>query len=95
MRVYPLDEHLICRCGHEWEDHHRGCVLNKDYFDYPLTIGGCIAQECEYNQFEGYFAPRHGEKTMCKCNQFHPRARNVQRLVDEWVKKHEKDTQRG
>jgi hypothetical protein len=25
---------------------------------------------------------------MCKCNNFKPRARNVQKIVDEWVKSH-------
>ena len=94
MRVYTLDEHLVCVCGHEWDDHHHGVVVNKAYFDYPLTIMGCIGEECEYNQFEGYFAPRHGEKIMCTCSIFKPRARNVQKLVDEWNKKHDA-TRRG
>lgn len=87
MRVYKLDEHLICRCGHEHQEHHQGCVMNQKYFDYPLTIMGCIAQECEHNQTNGEYFFNKGEKKYCMCNSFRPRARNVQKLVDEWVKK--------
>ena len=87
MRVYKLDENLECRCGHIWEEHHHGVVQNPEYFDYPLTINGCIAEECEHNQVNGqYFGKR--EET-CYCNGFKPRATNVQRILDEWVKKQE------
>lgn len=86
MRVYNLDEHLICRCGHEWEEHHHGCVMNPKYFDYPLNIQGIIAQECEHNQTNGEYFLNKGEKKHCKCGNFKPRARNVQKLVDDWVK---------
>ena len=86
---HTLDETLMCRCGHRWSDHHHGCVMNSEYYDYPLTINGCIAEECEYNQMEGYFAPRKNEKTMCKCPNFKPRAHSVQKLVNEWRKNHD------
>jgi hypothetical protein len=88
MRVYKLDENLQCKCGHKWIDHHHGVVQNPEYYDYPLTINGCIGEECEYNQFEGYFSPRHGEKVMCLCNNFKPRSLNVQKLVNQWRKEH-------
>ena len=87
VTVYKIDENLICRCGHTWEDHHHGVVMNPLYFDYPLTIRGCIAQECEYNQRYGVYSPKKGEKP-CKCNNFKPRAHNVQKIVNEWVKLH-------
>jgi hypothetical protein len=87
--VYTLDENLMCWCGHSWEEHHSGCVMNKDYVDYPLNIDGCIAQECEHNQVNGEYFLRRGEKKYCMCRGFHPRARNVQKMVDEWVKKHD------
>lgn len=89
MRVYKLDENLVCRCGHTWENHHHGCVMNNKYATYPLNLNGLIAQECEYNQMEGYFMPQKGEKTMCKCSSFKPRSHNVQKLVNEWIKTHD------
>jgi len=88
VRVYKLDENLTCWCGHSWEEHHHGAVMNPQYFDYPLTIGGMIANECEHSQVNGSYFLRKGEKKHCLCNNFKPRARNVQKLVDEWVKKH-------
>jgi hypothetical protein len=87
VRVYKLDENLVCWCGHTWEDHHHGCVMNPEYFDYPLTIRGCIAQECEYNQRYGVYTPKKGEKA-CDCPNFKPRAHNVKKLVQEWRKAH-------
>jgi len=89
MRVYALDENLICTCGHKWEEHHHGCVMNPEYFDYPLTIQGLIAQECEHNQVNGEYFMNKGDKKYCKCPGFKPRARNVQKLVDEWNKNHD------
>lgn len=89
IRVYTIDEHLLCKCDHEWEDHHHGVILNPEYADYPLNIRGCIGQECEYNQFEGYFAPRKDEKIMCTCFSFRPRAINVQKIVAIWNAKHD------
>ena len=86
--VYKLDEWLVCRCKHTWDVHHHGVVLNPEYNDYPLNINGCIAEECEYNQFEGYFVPKDKEKAMCRCNNFVPRSFNVLKLVNEWRKKH-------
>lgn len=95
MRVYKLDENLECKCGHTWEEHHHGCVLNPEYFDYPLTIRGCIAQECEHNQVNGEYFLNKGEKTYCECSHFKPRSRNVQGILDEWVKKHEEMRKHG
>jgi hypothetical protein len=84
MIVYKLDEHLLCRCGHEWEEHHHGVVMNLAYNDYPLNIRGCIAQECEHNQVNGEYFLNKGEKKYCKCNNFSPRSYNVLKIVKAW-----------
>ena len=40
----------VCKCGHSWEDHHLGMVINADAievykkYDAPLYM----PQECEY-----------------------------------------------
>lgn len=36
----------ICVCGHSWEDHHLGMVLNDVYFE--ATGESYVPQECEY-----------------------------------------------
>jgi hypothetical protein len=86
--IYKLDENLLCTCRHTWDEHHHGVVMNMQYNDYPLNIQGLIAQECEHNQVNGEYFYNRGEKKYCMCNGFKPRARNVQKLVDEWVKLH-------
>lgn len=35
-----------CNCGHSWEDHHLGVVLNEDY--RQQTGEAYIPQECEF-----------------------------------------------
>lgn len=89
VTVYKLDENLVCRCGHLWEEHHHGCVMNPKYDTYPLNITGLIAQECEHNQVNGEYFLNRGETKYCHCNSFKPRSHNVQKLVDEWVKKND------
>lgn len=39
----------ICKCGHGWQDHHLGMVLNPDYVDATGEI--YIPQECEHYGF--------------------------------------------
>ena len=44
----------ICRCGHSWQDHHLGCVLNADYLAQTgerYVPGGCEFHDC--NEGEG------------------------------------------
>lgn len=36
----------ICVCGHSWEDHHLGMVMNVEYV--KDTKEGYIPQECEF-----------------------------------------------
>src|SRR5258707_12689443 len=88
MRVYKLDGGLICRCGHIWEEHHQGIVMNKEYLDFPLVIRGHIAQECEHNQLNGTYFLNKGEKKVCMCNNFVPRSNNVMKIVKEWRRNH-------
>lgn len=43
-----------CICGHQWDRHHLGMVMNMDY--YKATGEGSIAQECEafgFNEMGG------------------------------------------
>jgi hypothetical protein len=88
MIVHKLDENLRCYCKHTWDEHHHGCVMNPEYFEYPLTIMGCIAQECEHNQTNGEWYLNKGEKKYCRCNSFRPSSTYVQKLVKEWREKH-------
>jgi len=39
----------ICRCGHAWDDHHLGIVLNPAYI--AATGEAYIPQECEFYGF--------------------------------------------
>lgn len=39
----------ICKCGHSWEDHHLGMVLNVNYF--RQTKEPYVPQECEHYGF--------------------------------------------
>ena len=39
----------ICTCGHSWEDHHLGIVMNQDYYD--ATKEAYVPQECEFFGF--------------------------------------------
>lgn len=88
MIVHKLDENLRCYCKHTWDEHHRGCVMNQEYFDYPLTIMGCVAQECEHNQVNSEYFLNKGEKKHCVCNSFRPSSTYVQRLIKQWHEKH-------
>jgi hypothetical protein len=36
----------VCICGHDWDDHHLGCVGNARYFEE--TKESYVPQECEY-----------------------------------------------
>lgn len=48
-----------CTCGHTWNNHHHGCIMNPDAMkdrEYK-DIDGFLGQECEATQFEGRFTP--------------------------------------
>jgi hypothetical protein len=36
----------VCLCGHGWETHHLGMVMNEDYAHQTHEI--YVPQECEY-----------------------------------------------
>lgn len=60
-----------CLCGHSWNDHHHGFVLNPAYADDPLTHKGIRAQECEATQTNGEW---HSDdpKKHCYCDSYVP-----------------------
>jgi len=39
----------ICKCGHSWEEHHLGVVMNQDYS--KQTGEAYVPQECEHFGF--------------------------------------------
>lgn len=84
VTVYKIDDNLKCRCGHPWKMHHPMPVTNPAYASYPLVIHGSIAEECEYRELKGTI---FYDAKYCQCQAFKPKARNVQKTVDEWVKK--------
>jgi hypothetical protein len=51
----------ICVCGHSFEDHHHGMIMQPqlmiDRGDDFRNIDGILGQECEATQFEGMFTP--------------------------------------
>jgi len=86
MIVRKMDYDSRCFCGHKFEEHHGGCIMNQEYFDYPIQVQGIMGQECEHDQVNGqYFVKR--EKA-CKCSNFRPSSKYIQQLVKEWHEKH-------
>ena len=58
-----------CMCGHSWEDHHHGCILNPNWPGESHDNGICRgvgAGECEATQFEGRYIGLMGG-AMCAC----------------------------
>ena len=52
----------ICVCGHSWEEHHLGMVMQAAYIEQ--TKEGYIPQECEYygfNEAGGLMPDANGE----------------------------------
>ena len=39
----------VCVCGHRWDNHHLGIVMNMDYRD--ATGEGYLPEECEFYGF--------------------------------------------
>ena len=42
-----------CVCGHSWDDHHHGMVLNPKFIDDYRVVDGCLGEECEATQLHG------------------------------------------
>ena len=40
----------VCQCGHSWEDHHLGIILNEDYRQprHNGVVECYLPEECEY-----------------------------------------------
>lgn len=72
-KIEILTEYTMpnCLCGHTWDDHHHGCVMNPDYYDSPMTFQGLMAQECEATQTNGDW---HSEDPAdhCHCSNYEP-----------------------
>lgn len=63
----------VCICGHSWEDHHCGIVMNKEYYDQ--TGEGYVPQECEHygcNE-SGGMMPGVGEEWVDHCHSYQDR----------------------
>ena len=43
------DRSGICVCGHKWDDHHLGCVMNREYG--KATGEAYVPEECEHYGF--------------------------------------------
>ena len=39
----------VCKCGHSWEEHHLGVVMNRDF--WVATGESYVPQECEFYGF--------------------------------------------
>ena len=58
-----------CICGHAWEDHHHGCIMNPEYPSEDHENGACravAAEECEATQTNGEWH-YEDEKKRCYC----------------------------
>jgi hypothetical protein len=63
----------ICKCGHSWDDHHLGIVMNKEYFQQ--TGEEYVPQECEYygcNELGGMMPNPKDPKGewICHCGKY-------------------------
>jgi hypothetical protein len=57
-----------CTCGHAWEDHHHGCIMNPEYPGERHDCGICrgvASEECEAHQVNGDYSVPYDEA--CKC----------------------------
>jgi hypothetical protein len=76
----------ICICGHSWDDHHHGAILNpkalQEAGEEFRNVDGNLGEECEYSQFEGIYtpevdiyegkkSPRHEHREPCHCDSYH------------------------
>ena len=59
-----------CICGHSWDDHHHGFILNPqaliDAGEEHRNVHGILGEECEFDQCNGeYFVD-----DPCRCNNY-------------------------
>ena len=56
----------MCKCGHSWEEHHLGIVMNREY--YEATHEQYVPQECEhygFNESGGMMPSEYGWVEHC------------------------------
>lgn len=59
-----------CQCGHSWDNHHHGCIVNPAYCEYTDshmygTCGGLAAQECEWTELNGERIRENEPECLC------------------------------
>lgn len=60
-----------CTCGHSWEHHHHGCIMDPAYPSNAPEYGvwgGVAAQECEEHQVNGEYDRPYSQA--CKCSHY-------------------------
>lgn len=59
----------ICKCGHKWDEHHLGIVMNQKYFE--ATGEMYVPQECEHYGFNelGGLMPE-GRQWVPHCSEY-------------------------
>lgn len=61
----------ICKCGHSWEDHHLGVVMNEEY--RKATNEACVPEECEhfgFNETGGLMFDSSTRKWLDHCHRY-------------------------
>lgn len=62
-----------CICGHSWDDHHHGVILNPqplvDREEEYRNVDGILGEECEATQFEGMRISL--SEPECYCMNYH------------------------
>ncbi len=57
-----------CKCGHTWENHHHGCIMNPNYPTDAHDYGICSAlgaQECERTEVNGNRIRENEPECLC------------------------------
>ena len=65
---------IRCKCGHSWENHHHGIIMNPSYPPEDHKNGSCRgvkAQECEATQTNGEWHS-DDESQHCYCQNYEP-----------------------
>lgn len=61
----------FCACGHPWEEHHHGCIMNPNFPSEAHIYGICSgmsAEECEWTQVNGDRIRE--EEPECHCGSY-------------------------
>jgi hypothetical protein len=65
----------VCKCGHMWDDHHLGVVMNSDALKVHKEHGAppYVPQECEmygWNEVGGKMYDPDTERWVDHCHQY-------------------------